>query len=120
MSWQRITFPPNTCIRYDLSLTLPVMCAFHLCPSSCIACCRYEASALTLRSLRREVLCLLSASSKVLSDPQHLLGQALDAPEPDVVEAAVDYLQQVRGWLGGRREKLRNGVVRQRGSGLIR
>jgi len=57
---------------------------------------RYEASALTLRSLRREVLCLLSASSKVMADPQALLGQALDPPHQEVVAAALDYLQQVR------------------------
>jgi hypothetical protein len=57
--------------------------------------CRYEASALTLRSLRRELLCLLSSSSKVMADPVHLLAQALDPPEPAVVQDALEYLQEI-------------------------
>jgi hypothetical protein len=57
---------------------------------------RYEASALTLRSLRREVLCLLSSSSKVMADPCALLGQALDPPQDEVLQDALHYLQQVR------------------------
>lgn len=65
-------------------------------PSACPCCARrYEASALTLRSLRREVLCLLSSSSKVMADPCALLGQALDPPDEKVVEDALEYLQQV-------------------------
>lgn len=63
--------------------------------SSCCCPVRYEASALTLRSLRRESLCLLSASSKVMCEPVSLLAQALDPPDQDVVAAALDYLQQV-------------------------
>jgi hypothetical protein len=42
------------------------------------------------------VLTLLSASSRAMADPAALLGQALDAPEPGVVAAALEYLQEVR------------------------
>jgi hypothetical protein len=58
--------------------------------------CRFECSALTRRSLRREVLCLLSAASRAMADPAALLAQALDAPEAAVVAAALQYLQEVR------------------------
>lgn len=64
-------------------------------PSICLLHHRYEASALTLRSLRREVLCLLSSSSKVMADPTQLLSQALDPPDTQLVDDALDYLQQV-------------------------
>lgn len=60
-----------------------------------LSCHRFEASALTLRSLRREVLCLLSAGSKIMSDPDALLAQALDPPETNRVSQAMEYLKQV-------------------------
>ncbi|WIA30335.1 hypothetical protein OEZ86_000422 [Tetradesmus obliquus] len=56
---------------------------------------RFDCSSLTLRSLRREVLSLLSAASRAMADPAALLAQALDAPQAAVVAAALEYLQQV-------------------------
>lgn len=76
----------GTCRNPGLTCSCPLFC-----------CCRFEVSALTLRSLRREVLCLLSASSKSMADPDVLLAQALDPPEIGRVKEAMDYLQTVSG-----------------------
>lgn len=68
-----------------------------LCPTPlhAVGWYRFESPALTLRSLRREVLCLLSASSRSMADPIALLAQALDPPDADVVADALQYLQEV-------------------------
>lgn len=46
---------------------------------------RFEAPAVTLQPLRREVLCLLCSESALTNHPPRLLGRCMDPPDEEVV-----------------------------------
>lgn len=55
----------------------------------------YESPAILRMSLRQQVLLLCCAESKAISDPKVLLQKALDPPDPEVVEDALDLLVSI-------------------------
>ncbi|KAJ4828991.1 hypothetical protein Tsubulata_031721 [Turnera subulata] len=56
----------------------------------------YECPAILKLSLRQQVLTLCCAESRAINDPKVLLQKALDPPDPDVVEDALDLLVHVK------------------------
>mmetsp|Transcript_30569 Transcript_30569/g.69802 ORF Transcript_30569/g.69802 Transcript_30569/m.69802 type:complete len:1262 (+) Transcript_30569:283-4068(+) len=69
----------------------------------------FERPKLELASCRDEILGLLSAANKVMSDPMALLKKTLDPPSSETVDKAVKYLQEIGsciGSVGRRRTKL--------------
>ncbi|KAL0420033.1 UNVERIFIED_CONTAM: DExH-box ATP-dependent RNA helicase DExH8 [Sesamum radiatum] len=56
----------------------------------------YESPAILKLSLRQQVLLICCAESKAINEPRALLQKALDPPDPDVVEDALDLLVHMR------------------------
>ncbi|KAL8530954.1 hypothetical protein ACS0TY_007830 [Phlomoides rotata] len=56
----------------------------------------YESPAILKLSLRQHVLLICCAESKAINEPKVLLQKAMDPPEPDVVEDALDLLVHMR------------------------
>ncbi|KAL0435891.1 UNVERIFIED_CONTAM: DExH-box ATP-dependent RNA helicase DExH8 [Sesamum radiatum] len=56
----------------------------------------YESPAILKLSLRQQVLLISCAESKAINEPRALLQKALDPPDPDVVEDALDLLVHMR------------------------
>ncbi|XP_011079666.1 DExH-box ATP-dependent RNA helicase DExH8 isoform X1 [Sesamum indicum] len=56
----------------------------------------YESPAILKLSLRLQVLLICCAESKAINEPRALLQKALDPPDPDVVEDALDLLVHMR------------------------
>ncbi|CAA0832022.1 Zinc finger CCCH domain-containing protein 31 [Striga hermonthica] len=56
----------------------------------------YESPAILKLSLRHQVLLICCAESKAINEPKALLQKAMDPPDPDVVEDALDLLVQMR------------------------
>ncbi|PIM99659.1 RNA helicase [Handroanthus impetiginosus] len=55
----------------------------------------YESPAILKLSLRQQILLLCCAESKAINEPKALLQKAMDPPDPDVVENALDLLVHV-------------------------
>lgn len=55
----------------------------------------YEPPAIERLSLRKQILLLLCAESKAINDPRVLLQKALDPPDLEVVQDALDFLIQI-------------------------
>ncbi|KAK6120201.1 hypothetical protein DH2020_046107 [Rehmannia glutinosa] len=56
----------------------------------------YEPPAILKLSLRQQVLLISCAESKAINEPKALLQKAMDPPEPDVIEDALDLLVHMR------------------------
>ncbi|KAL6564190.1 hypothetical protein OROMI_015640 [Orobanche minor] len=56
----------------------------------------YESPAILKLSLRHQVLLISCAESKAINEPKALLQKAMDPPDPDVVDDAMDLLVQMR------------------------
>lgn len=56
----------------------------------------YESPAILKLSLRLQVLLICCAESRSINDPRILLQKALDAPDPDVAEDALDLLERMK------------------------
>ncbi|XP_019441751.1 PREDICTED: DExH-box ATP-dependent RNA helicase DExH8 isoform X1 [Lupinus angustifolius] len=56
----------------------------------------HESPAILKLSLRQQVLSICCAGSKAINDPKLLLQKALDRPDPEVVEDALNFLVQMR------------------------
>ncbi|GAB4821707.1 hypothetical protein N2152v2_008753 [Parachlorella kessleri] len=56
---------------------------------------RFEAPAVTLQPLRRETLGLLCSDSALTNHPQKLLARCMDPPDPQVVQDALEHLEDI-------------------------